>query len=76
MLLAVLALVLRRALGNWRLLAVVTAGVVFAAALTASTAIYADAIRDLGLGHALRGQTQLALDTIVTSTSARLAASE
>ncbi len=76
MLLAVLALVLRRALGNWRLLAVVTAGVVFAAALTASTAIYADAIRDLGLSHALRGQTQLDLDTIVTTTSTRLAASE
>ncbi|HLZ72798.1 MAG TPA: ABC transporter permease [Dehalococcoidia bacterium] len=76
MLLAVLALVVRRALGNWRLLAVVTAGVVFAAALTSSTAIYADAIRDLGLSHALRGQPQLSLDTIVTSTSARMAAAE
>ncbi|HEY7294511.1 MAG TPA: FtsX-like permease family protein, partial [Dehalococcoidia bacterium] len=76
MLFAVLALVLRRALGNWRLLAVVTAGVVFAAALTSSTAIYADAIRDLGLSHALRQQPQLSLDTIVSSTSARMAAAE
>jgi len=76
MLLAVLALVLRRAPSNWRLLAVVTAGVVFAAALTSSTAIYADAIRDLGLSHALRGQPQLSLDAIVASTSVRMAAAE
>jgi hypothetical protein len=40
-------------MGNRRLLATVFVGVVLAAALLASVSIYADAIRDLGLSHAL-----------------------
>ena len=43
----------RRMLGNWRLLTSVAIGTVVAATIIASTAIYADAIRDLGLDYAL-----------------------
>ena len=50
---AVLRIVAQRSLGNRRLLATVAVGVVFAAALAASVAIYSDAVRDLGLAHAL-----------------------
>ena len=55
-------------LGNWRLLSSVVVGTLVAAAILSATAIYADAIRDLGLRYALRQQSPAALDiTIVTS---------
>lgn len=69
MLLSLLNLVLRRSAGHWKLLSVVAAGVVVAAALTASTAIYSDAIRDLGLTYALRQTPQLDLDVQVLNSS-------
>ena len=65
----VLRIVAQRSLGNWRLLATVTAGVIFAAALAASVAIYSDAVRDLGLAHALRAQPITQLDIQVSSSS-------
>ncbi len=69
MLIALLNLVLRRSAGHWKLLTVVAAGVVVAAALTASTAIYSDAIRDLGLSYALRQTPKLDLDIQVLNSS-------
>ena len=50
----VLAMVVRRALANRRLLATVLVGVVMASALMASVVLYSDAVRDLGLRYALR----------------------
>lgn len=44
------------------ILAAVALGVVVAAALAASVAIYSDAVRDLGLAHALRGEPAASLD--------------
>lgn len=69
MLLSLLNLVLRRSLGHWKLLAVVAVGVVVAAALTASTAIYSDAIRDLGLSYALKQTPKLDLDVQILNSS-------
>lgn len=69
MFLGVLALAVRRSLGHWKLMLVVAAGVIFAAALASSTAIYSDAIRDLGLSYALRQVPRLDLDVFVSSTS-------
>ncbi len=61
-------LAVRRMLGNWRLLSSVAIGTVVAAAILSATAIYADAIRDLGLQYALRQQSPAALDvSIITS---------
>ncbi len=69
MLLSLLNLVLRRSAGHWKLLSVVAVGVVVAAALTASTAIYSDAIRDLGLTYALRQTPTLDLDLQILNSS-------
>jgi putative ABC transport system permease protein len=66
---AVVGLVVRRAMGHRRLLATVFVGVVLAAALLASVSIYADAIRDLGLSHALRDETDRDLDLRILSSS-------
>src|SRR5690606_2003116 len=55
-------LAVRRMLGNWRLLSSVVVGTLVASAILAATAIYADAIRDLGLQYALRQQSPAALD--------------
>ena len=60
---------LRRVLGNWRLLASVGVGAVIAAALLSSTAIYADAIRDLGLDFALRQERAATLDVEIVQTT-------
>ena len=60
-------LALRRMLGNWRLLSSVVVGTVVAAAILSATAIYADAIRDLGLRYALRQHAAAALDVTVTT---------
>lgn len=56
----------RRMLGNWRLLTSVAIGTVVAATIIASTAIYADAIRDLGLDYALTHHDRAALDLVTT----------
>lgn len=66
---AVLRIVAQRSLGNRRLLATIVLGVVFASALAASVAIYSDAIRDLGLSHALRTQPITDLHIQVNSSS-------
>ncbi len=50
----ILRMVIRRSLANWRLLTTVIIGVVMSAALMSSVFLYSDAIRDLGLRHALR----------------------
>ena len=39
--------------GNWRLLTSIVIGTVLAAAILSATAIYSDAIRDLGLDFAI-----------------------
>jgi len=50
----ILRMVIRRSLANRRLLATVVVGGVMSAALMSSVVLYSDAIRDLGLRHALR----------------------
>ncbi len=56
---------IRRMLGNWRLLTSVIIGTIVAAATLSSTAIYSDAIRDLGLDFALEQQPVADLDVKV-----------
>ena len=72
---AVLRIVFSRSMGNRRLLATVVVGVTLAAALMASVAIYSDAIRDLGLKHALATEDKLGLDIEVLSSSQPIEAS-
>ncbi len=55
----------RRMIGNWRLLSSVVVGTVVAAAILSATAIYSDAIRDLGLDFALEERPLTALDVKV-----------
>ena len=55
----------RRMLGNWRLLSRVVVGTIVAAAILSATAIYSDAIRDLGLDFALEERPLTALDVKV-----------
>ena len=62
-------LALRRLHGNWRLLTSVVVGTVVAGAMLASTVIYADAIRDLGLSFALAQPAPEALDVRVTQSN-------
>lgn len=69
-LVAVLGIVTRRSLANRRLLATVVVGIVLASALMSSVVLYSDAIRDLGLRHALETQNPLSMDLQVTSSSA------
>ena len=67
-------LAVRRMLGNWRLLSSVVVGTIVAAAILSATAIYADAIRDLGLQYALRQQSTAALDVTVVNTNTSVSA--
>ena len=67
---AVVRMVGRRGLGHWRLLLTLITGVVLSAGLMASVFLYSDAIRDLGLRHALETKPAVALD-IRIRTSAR-----
>ena len=55
----------RRMLGNWRLLSSVVVGTLVAAAVLSSTAVYSDAIRDLGLDFALTTGDRSELDVRV-----------
>ncbi|MQA00563.1 MAG: FtsX-like permease family protein [Dehalococcoidia bacterium] len=62
-------LAVRRMLGNWRLLSSVVVGTLVAAAIISATAIYADAIRDLGLQFALEQRPESELDVLVTQSN-------
>jgi ABC-type lipoprotein release transport system permease subunit len=64
-------MVARRSLGHWRMLAALVCGVVMAAALMSSVFLYSDAIRDLGLSHALDTQRPLSLDLFVHSPNSK-----
>lgn len=68
-LLGVVPIVARRVAANKTLLAAVVTGAVLAAALMAVTSIYTDAIRDLGLEHAVREQGRDRINIMVRSTS-------
>ena len=53
-LISIIPIVARRVRANARLLIAVVVGAVLAAAIMSTTAIYTDAIRDLGLSYAIR----------------------
>ena len=61
-------------LGNWRLLVSVVVGTLVAGAILSSTVIYADAIRDLGLDHALEQESPHDLDLRITQTNVAIRA--
>ena len=56
-------------IGNWRLLSSVVVGTLVAGAILASTVIYADAIRDLGLEFALEAEPAEALDVRISQSN-------
>ena len=70
---AVVRMVARRSLGHWKLLVALVSGVVLSAALMSSVFLYSDAIRDLGLRHALDSRTPLALDLHVIVSGGKIA---
>ena len=59
-------LAIRRMSRNWRLLLSIVVGTMVAAAILSATAVYADAIRDLGLRYALDQHDPKALDVVVS----------
>ncbi len=61
-------------LGSWRLLVSVVVGTLVAGAILASTVVYADAIRDLGLDHALEREAVHDLDVRITQTNVAIRA--
>ena len=61
-------------LGNWRLLASVVVGTLVAGAILSATVVYADAIRDLGLEHALEQESVHDLDLRITQTNVAIRA--
>ena len=65
----VLRIVLRRAAGNRRLVAAMVIGVTLAVALMASTAIYRDALDELGLKFDLENADKSAIDIRVSSST-------
>jgi ABC-type lipoprotein release transport system permease subunit len=73
---AVVRMVGRRSLGHWRLLATLAVGVVLAAALMSSVFLYSDAIRDLGLSHALSTKSPVSRDIHVYTSTGKLLASD
>ena len=62
-------LAVRRMRGNWRLLISVIIGTLVAGAVLASTAVYSDAIRDLGLDFALDTREPEQLDVRVSQST-------
>ncbi len=60
--------------GNWRLLSSVVVGTLIASAILSTTAIYADAIRDLGLQHALQQEPASSLDVRVSQSNVNVGA--
>jgi ABC-type antimicrobial peptide transport system permease subunit len=67
--LSVLPVVVRRVSANFRLLLAVVIGAVLASAIMSTTAIYTDAIRDLGLSFAIRERDEDEINLVVRSTS-------
>tara|TARA_B100000029_G_scaffold437194_1_gene452228 strand:+ start:6444 stop:9842 length:3399 start_codon:yes stop_codon:yes gene_type:complete len=65
-------LVFLRIQGNWKLLSSVLIGTIIAGAILSSTAIYAEAIKDLGLKYALQQKEPTALDIHVTRSTQSL----
>lgn len=74
--LAIVRMVARRSLGHWRLVVALSAGVVLSSALMSSVFLYSDAMRDLGLKHALQTTAPLQLDLRILVSSTKLAPSE
>jgi ABC-type lipoprotein release transport system permease subunit len=74
--LSILEIVARRSLGNWKLLLAVAFGVVLAVALISSTAIYTDALDDLGLDYTLDQHDPRELDPRIESSTFRLESSQ
>lgn len=66
---AVLRIVLRRSLGNRRLLAAMIVGIVLAVGLMATTAIYSQALETLGLKFDLRQTPKAELDIRISTTT-------
>jgi ABC-type lipoprotein release transport system permease subunit len=66
---SILPVVIRRVRANARLLVAVVVGAVLASAIMSTTAIYTDAIRDLGLSYAIRERGPDAINLVVRSTS-------
>ncbi|MBA4180716.1 MAG: hypothetical protein C0506_09030 [Anaerolinea sp.] len=65
-------MVFQRSIGHWRMLSTLIVGIVLSAALMASVILYSDAIRDLGLKHALETQPAYSLDLEVSGTAPSL----
>lgn len=61
-LIPVARMVFQRSVGHWRVLSTLIVGIVLSAALMACVVLYSDAIRDLGLKHALSTQPARSLD--------------
>ncbi len=72
----ILRLVARRGLGHWRLVLALCAGVFLSSALMSSVFLYSDAIRDLGLKHALEATPPISLDIKILASSGKLATGE
>jgi ABC-type antimicrobial peptide transport system permease subunit len=66
---SLITIVIRRVAANARLLAAVVIGAILAAAIMSTTAIYTDAIRDLGLAYAIRERGIDEINLVVRSTS-------
>ncbi len=67
----VVRMVAQRSLGHWKLFAAMATGAILCSALMACVILYSDAVRDLGLSHALESQPPYALDIRQVSTSQR-----
>src|SRR5512139_233630 len=65
-------MVFQRSVGHWRVLSTLIVGIVLSAALMACVVLYSDAIRDLGLKHALTSQPARALDFEVSGSAPSL----
>ncbi len=63
----VVRMVAQRSLGHWRLFCALSFGAVLCAALMACVVLYSDAVRDLGLEHAIESQPRFQNDVQLTS---------
>lgn len=63
----VLRMVAQRAAGHWRLLSAVAVGAVLCSALMSAVILYSDAVRDLGLRHALATAPRFSNDVRIAS---------
>ncbi|MBI4307066.1 MAG: FtsX-like permease family protein [Chloroflexi bacterium] len=67
MIISSLQLVARRSLSHWRLLLAVIVGVLLAVTIMASSIVYFDSLRDLGLTRDLEAENPRALDVLIES---------